>query len=199
MIDGRIYKHFLNQKYQMTIPKPKFVFSLIFIFVFISSLTVQTASTDQGRIEVSCDSTPFRNTEVCPEVYSPVCATYLYPLNCFTTPCPQTIDFPNSCNACKDSFIKGYTSGECVFKCGPTNAARTPDNSPVCGRYREDCAATSCQKTFSSSYYACRTTDIVAFTNGNCPEVFIKSEEETLTGEDSEVSLNEENEETERW
>jgi len=53
-----------------------------------------------------------RKAEVCAQVYEPVCANVQ--IQCITTPCnlvPET--FSNSCEACKNSLVEGYTAGVC--------------------------------------------------------------------------------------
>ena len=53
-----------------------------------------------------------RNVDACIEIYQPVCASVN--VQCVTTPCdPVQETYANSCKACMNSLVSGYTKGEC--------------------------------------------------------------------------------------
>ncbi len=54
-----------------------------------------------------------RDADACIEIYQPVCGTVK--VQCVTTPChPAQETFENSCKACTNSLVSGYTIGECT-------------------------------------------------------------------------------------
>ncbi len=54
-----------------------------------------------------------RDVDACIEIYQPVCGTVN--IQCVTTPCPPAQEtFANSCKACTNSLVSGYTNGECT-------------------------------------------------------------------------------------
>jgi hypothetical protein len=54
-----------------------------------------------------------RGVDACIEIYQPVCGTVN--VQCVTTPCDPTQEaFANSCKACANSLVSGYTNGECT-------------------------------------------------------------------------------------
>jgi len=54
-----------------------------------------------------------RDVDACIEIYNPVCGTVN--VQCVTTPCaPAQETFANSCKACTNSLVSGYTNGECT-------------------------------------------------------------------------------------
>jgi hypothetical protein len=53
-----------------------------------------------------------RTAEYCPEIYIPVCATVN--VVCITEPCdPIKKTFPNSCEACLNELVEGYSFDAC--------------------------------------------------------------------------------------
>ena len=53
-----------------------------------------------------------READVCMSLFEPVCGLFdPGKIQCIKAPCGQT--FSNSCEACKDPNVMGYTSGEC--------------------------------------------------------------------------------------
>ncbi|TRZ53240.1 hypothetical protein D4R99_01210 [bacterium] len=63
--------------------------------------------------KISCPEKRNGESSACTEQYDPVCAEVQ--VQCFSAPCPpipQT--FGNSCEACRNSLVDGYTKGECV-------------------------------------------------------------------------------------
>lgn len=53
-----------------------------------------------------------RNTDMCIELYQPVCATV--GIQCIKAPCdPIRETYSNSCNACKNPLVRSYIVGNC--------------------------------------------------------------------------------------
>ena len=52
-----------------------------------------------------------KNVDACTADYNPVCGWFNQNIKCIKFPCAA--NFPNSCNACKDSKVESYTVGEC--------------------------------------------------------------------------------------
>ena len=53
-----------------------------------------------------------RNADACIEIYQPVCGRVQ--VECITTPCNPVLEtYPNSCHACSNSRVIGYTEGQC--------------------------------------------------------------------------------------
>lgn len=53
-----------------------------------------------------------RRAEACAEIYEPVCGLFdPDKVQCIKAPCGQT--YSNSCEACRDANVLGYSAGEC--------------------------------------------------------------------------------------
>jgi hypothetical protein len=57
-----------------------------------------------------------RNADACIEIFQPVCGLVDTNIRCITEPCPSSKQqtFSNSCHACRDKNVLGYTRGECT-------------------------------------------------------------------------------------
>ena len=49
--------------------------------------------------------------DICTKEYNPVCGYWNENIKCIKAPCAQT--YGNSCEACSNEDVKGWTSGEC--------------------------------------------------------------------------------------
>ena len=69
--------------------------------------------TTQQKLTLCLDEQ--RNADACITLFAPVCATVDTNLRCITEPCPSTEfkTYSNSCVACSDENVLGYTEGEC--------------------------------------------------------------------------------------
>ena len=52
-----------------------------------------------------------RNADACIQIYKPVCGWKANPDHCFSSNCKSS--YANSCFACADEHVVGYTSGAC--------------------------------------------------------------------------------------
>lgn len=82
----------------------------------IKPVNQQTVNNSQdnyvSQIIINKCSSESRNVDYCIEVYQPVCGWFTEDiLNCKKTYCRES--FANSCFACKDKRIIGYTEGKC--------------------------------------------------------------------------------------
>lgn len=71
------------------------------------------------------------HSQICPEIYNPVCGSY----PCYADEyCTKT--YPNSCFACSDKKVIAYRPGDCASPGGPhqTNPGNTNDfvDEPIC-------------------------------------------------------------------
>jgi hypothetical protein len=57
-----------------------------------------------------------RGAEMCPMIYAPVCAEVDTGIRCVQAPCPSSkfVTYSNSCVACSDKSVLGYTDGPCA-------------------------------------------------------------------------------------
>lgn len=63
-----------------------------------------------------CDHTAARGM-MCTMQYDPVCAQVDNSIRCIRAPCPSTdnVTYSNSCEACKNENVYGYTKGACAY------------------------------------------------------------------------------------
>ncbi len=101
-------------------------FGIMFLLAFLSACqrineqAAKQATKPAMKIEIlenkkaytACKS-PRRN--MCTKEYRPVCALKDTGVRCVTTPCPSSVEvtYGNSCTACADEKVLGYTQGAC--------------------------------------------------------------------------------------
>ena len=79
--------------------------------IFNEKPKTETETEAPVKAHKTCPKDRVRNG-VCTMIYKPVCAKVQ--IQCFTTPCnPVDTTFGNSCEACNNPLISGYTDGAC--------------------------------------------------------------------------------------
>ena len=69
------------------------------------------SSSDKPEYTTACELSQ-REVEACIEIYAPVCGQKQ--VQCITAPCPAIpTTYSNSCFACMDAQVLGYTEGAC--------------------------------------------------------------------------------------
>ena len=86
----------------------KITVSLVLLVICCSFVLSVSAN---KKVVYTCQDAD-RQGNICPMIYSPVCG-YRPSVACFTIPCKH-VTYGNSCQACHDSLVESYTTGECT-------------------------------------------------------------------------------------
>lgn len=79
---------------------------------FVEDIDLNDNASTTGTAEKFLCPADRKETDVCIELYEPVCATVN--IQCIKAPCdPIKETFSNSCTACINPLVESYTRGEC--------------------------------------------------------------------------------------